>query len=338
MTNWWSLFFVLVLVALNVVVLHYQDELLGRERGFGGPVGIDAENIESIEGQSAAFLGSLVYPIQDFQGSASRESLGTFFLSEEALFLGHSSPLSNVMPTRDGLINYKVLSGDTLSSIAARFGISINTIRWANPGLKTLIRPGQKLVILPVSGFLYQIKENDTLKMISHLYGFDIELFKKYNPSYQKDFNNNQRVVLPYAEPLKRADYTSRYTRGLPDLRTYFALPARGWNWGQLHNFNAVDIADSCGKPIYAAAEGLIIEAISNNRWNDGYGNYIFIEHPNGTKTRYSHNAKNLVSVGDYVVQGDQIALIGKTGNTHGPTGCHLHFEVYGARNPFAVR
>ncbi|MBI2604018.1 MAG: M23 family metallopeptidase, partial [Candidatus Harrisonbacteria bacterium] len=42
------------------------------------------------------------------------------------------------------------------------------------------------------------------------------------------------------------------------------------------------------------------------------------------------------VSVGDYVAQGDIIGYIGNSGNTHGPTGCHLHFEVMGARNPFA--
>ena len=113
------------------------------------------------------------------------------------------------------------------------------------------------------------------------------------------------------------------------------SIPTTGWNWAKLHNYNAVDIANACGTPIYSSAEGLVVES-SNGDWNEGYGRYIVIEHPNNTKTKYAHNQKNLVSVGDYVAKGDQIAVIGNTGLTHGPTGCHLHFEVNGARNPFA--
>lgn len=122
-----------------------------------------------------------------------------------------------------------------------------------------------------------------------------------------------------------------------PDLGKYLSIPARGWNWGHLHNYNAVDIANICGAPIYAAAEGLITE-LREGGWNEGYGSYIMISHPNNVLTKYAHNKKNLVSVGQYVLRGDLIAYIGNTGNTHGPTGCHLHFEVRGARNPFAKR
>jgi lysostaphin len=121
----------------------------------------------------------------------------------------------------------------------------------------------------------------------------------------------------------------------LPSLPGFFAIPTTGWNWGKLHNNNAIDIANACGTPIYAAAEGLVVEEFSNG-WNDGYGKYIVIEHPNNTRTKYAHNQRNLVSVGDYVLKGDQIGVIGNTGLTHGPTGCHLHFEVKGARNPFS--
>lgn len=118
----------------------------------------------------------------------------------------------------------------------------------------------------------------------------------------------------------------------------YFILPASGLNWGRLHFDNAVDIADLCGRPVKAAAEGLVIEEFSNSRWNNGYGNYVLIEHPNGTKTRYAHTLKNSVRLGDYVSQGQLIALIGNTGNAKGATGCHLHFEVLGAPNPFVIK
>ena len=114
-------------------------------------------------------------------------------------------------------------------------------------------------------------------------------------------------------------------------LASAFSSDPAGHSW----RYNAVDIANACGTAMYAAAEGLVT-AVTGVEWNEGYGSYIIIEHPNGTKTRYSHNEKNTVSVGDYVAQGDLIGYIGNSGNTHGPTGCHLHFEVMGARNPFA--
>ena len=66
--------------------------------------------------------------------------------------------------------------------------------------------------------------------------------------------------------------------------------------------------------------------------WNGGYGSYIVIAHPNGTQTVYAHLSKVFVSVGQYTAQGFNIGNVGSTGNS---TGCHIHFEVRGAKNPF---
>lgn len=120
-----------------------------------------------------------------------------------------------------------------------------------------------------------------------------------------------------------------------PDLAGYFEMPTSGFNSGFLHNYNAIDIANACGAEIIAAADGVVIEENSGN-WNGGYGSYIKIEHTNGTKTLYAHNSENILTTGDIVKQGEEIAKVGKTGNVSGPTGCHLHFEVHGAVNPFA--
>lgn len=117
----------------------------------------------------------------------------------------------------------------------------------------------------------------------------------------------------------------------------YYTFPVvRGKNWGTLHHYNAVDIAGNCGASVSAAADGVVLDVSSNNTWNGGYGNFILIEHANKTRTRYAHTLKNLVKQGDFVRQGDPIALVGNTGNVDGVSGCHLHFEVYGAPNPFA--
>ncbi len=112
--------------------------------------------------------------------------------------------------------------------------------------------------------------------------------------------------------------------------------PTIGWNWGQLHAFNAVDIANRCGTPIYAAKDGIIIGINDDNSWNNGYGNSITIEHPNNIETLYAHLEKVETQIGQYVKEKELIGYMGSTGNTDGPTGCHLHFEVHGTENPLA--
>lgn len=123
----------------------------------------------------------------------------------------------------------------------------------------------------------------------------------------------------------------------LPRLPHYFIQPTSGYNWGILHAHNAVDIANACGTQVVAAADGVVIAEDEGN-WNSGYGSYITIEHPNSTRTKYAHLSRVLVSAGDEVHQGDKIGEIGNTGYVHGGNGCHLHFEVAGAANPFAKK
>lgn len=115
----------------------------------------------------------------------------------------------------------------------------------------------------------------------------------------------------------------------------YFIQPASGINWGIAHDHNAIDIANTCGTTVVAAADGTVTETAADGGWHDGYGNYIFVEHPNGLKTKYAHLQRVMASVGDFVYQGKAIGTIGNSGNVSGVTGCHLHFEVYGAKNPF---
>lgn len=111
------------------------------------------------------------------------------------------------------------------------------------------------------------------------------------------------------------------------------SLPARGVNWGELHPYNAVDVAGRCGSGVYASAPGQVV--LVREGFAGGYGNHIDIDHGNGIVTRYAHNERNLVVEGQMVAMGDTVALMGSTGNS---TGCHVHFEVLGTteRNPFA--
>jgi murein DD-endopeptidase MepM/ murein hydrolase activator NlpD len=104
-----------------------------------------------------------------------------------------------------------------------------------------------------------------------------------------------------------------------------------GWRWGRMHR--GIDVAAPVGTPIVAAAPGVV----SYSGWNDGgYGYLVEIDHADGTMTRYAHNHRLLVSNGQQVNQGQQIAEMGSTGFSTGP---HLHFEIHkpeGVVNPVA--
>ncbi|MDF5723777.1 MAG: peptidoglycan DD-metalloendopeptidase family protein [Rhizonema sp. PD37] len=96
-----------------------------------------------------------------------------------------------------------------------------------------------------------------------------------------------------------------------------------GMRWGRMHK--GIDVANSTGTPVYAAADGVIEKAGWNN---GGYGNVVDVRHPDGSMTRYGHNSKILVHAGQQVHQGETIALMGSTGFSTGP---HCHFEVHPA-------
>lgn len=97
-----------------------------------------------------------------------------------------------------------------------------------------------------------------------------------------------------------------------------------GSRWGRNHN--GIDIVEKGGDcfrdPAYAAGKGVVIMA----EYHGGYGNCVVIDHGNGIHTYYAHLDKIMVSVGDKLVAGDTVGLIGSTGNSTGP---HLHFEVH---------
>jgi len=257
-----------------------------------------------------------------------------FVLEDSASILSPGSLSGNTV-SPGSYFTYKVKAGDNLSRIAANFGISVDTIRLANPETKNrLLKVGAELVILPVSGIRYEVTEGDTIDSIAT--AFSIEREKLI------EFNQGINVIhVPVGTTIVIPGVTSGKSSGmksdpkLPNLSGYFKLPIVGYNWGQLHGDNAVDIANACGTPISASAAGLVTEALSPNDWNGGYGGKIKIEHDNGTATMYGHLQKLLVAEGDLVTQGQEIALMGSTGKVSGYTGCHLHIAVLGAQNPW---
>lgn len=267
---------------------------------------------------------------------------GDVTIADGSALVSDTGPLGTrgdtaIVPKPEQISVYVVREGDSLSQIAKLFGVTTDTIIWANDiGRNGVIHEGQTLVILPVSGIQHTIKKGDTLASIAKKYSVDTEEIVSFNQIHDgyvlavgdSIIVPDGKVQTTYARATSGA--VVRGTSG-PSISGYYGRPVSGYKKTQgLHGYNAVDLAAPVGTPVLASAAGDVI--ISRTGWNGGYGNYIVISHGNGTQTVYAHNSSNIVYAGQSVVQGQVIGYVGSTGRSTGP---HLHFEVRGAQNPF---
>lgn len=267
---------------------------------------------------------------------------GTALLSEN----GPSGTVADIENSNNNgrITTYIVRSGDTLSAIAKMFGVSVNTIIWANDVTAKTIKEGQKLVILPVSGVMHTVAKGETINSIAKKYKGDVGEILQFN-GLESDVKLaiGDSIIIPDGESgtvgnitktsVSSANVTAKlHDANGPSYDGYYARPLSGGVKTQgLHGYNAVDFGVKVGTPILASASGQVIISRSSG-WNSGYGQYVVISHYNGTQTLYAHLSENLVSEGDTVFQGQIIGLSGNTGKSTGP---HLHFEIRGAKNPF---
>ncbi|MDD5340830.1 MAG: M23 family metallopeptidase [Patescibacteria group bacterium] len=234
---------------------------------------------------------------------------------------------------RDQPIEYIVKAGDTVSTIAEEFEITDETIMWQNNlSATSLIRPGQKLVILPINGVAHTVVKGDTLASIAKKYKADQQKIIDYNKLADvNDISIGELLVIPEGQPYRPPIAPTR----LAPIQQIFEQPApvvpgqmvwpngchritQYFKW----NHTGVDIACPLGTPIRAAEDG-VIKAV--HYLNTGYGHSVDIDHGNGKMTRYGHMTTIYVKEGESVKAGQAIGLEGSTGKSTGP---HLHFEV----------
>ena len=258
-----------------------------------------------------------------------------------ALVGGHE-----VEDVKNTVIEYIVEQGDSVWSITDKFDISLNTVLWANNLTKnSILKIGQKLIIPPVSGVIHHVKSGDTVSGIAQSYKGKSEDIVSFNRlSDEGGIYVGDIIIIPNGTPPAPSVRQQAPTQ-VPLPGSYFICPVAGGCriTQRLHWYNAIDFSNGkCGELILAAAEGEVIKVAltnSTSQWAfGGAGNHITILHPNGVVTMYGHIASSLVKQGDRVSQGQPIALMGGQPRTPGAglsTGCHLHFGVSGARNPF---
>lgn len=231
-----------------------------------------------------------------------------------------------------------VREGENISTIAKMYGVSVNTIKWANDLSSNVIREGQELVILPVSGVYHTVKAGDTIASLAKKYNAEESEIREHN-DFPDGLAAGEKILIPNgtiaAAPAPRPARSTPSASGSASARSSgspYAWPVAGGVITQgVHGYNGIDIGAPAGTPIYASAAGRVVVARASG-YNGGYGSYVVIQHQN-SQTLYSHMSAVLVSPGDVVAKGEAIGRVGSTGKS---TGNHLHFEVRGAINPFA--
>jgi murein DD-endopeptidase MepM/ murein hydrolase activator NlpD len=248
-----------------------------------------------------------------------------------------------IIPDRPrlGVVTYTVQAGDTVESIAERFGLDPSTIAWSNPAVEEapdLLRIGQELVILPIDGVYHTVEEEDTLEEIAEEYEVEVQAITacEYNPLEAPRFALQtgmnlivpggekpyvERVVTTYGGPVPE----NVQGTGLFDWPVGTGYISQGY-WGA---HRAIDIAAPTGTAIRASDGGYVSFA----GWTDvGYGYLVVVDHANGYVTYYAHLSNFYVTSGQAVNRGDVIGAVGSTGWSTGP---HIHFEIRSEGIPY---
>lgn len=241
---------------------------------------------------------------------------------------------------RGGVVEYTVAEGDTASSIAQKFGVSLDTIRWAND-LDSIddIKPGQVLRILPVSGVLHTVRRGETVYSLAKTYGVSAQAivdfpFNTFANDETFALAVGQELIIPGGvkpkvklwEPAAPQTPAALVAQTPPAAGALgdFVWPttgsiSQGYSWYH----KAIDIANSGAPAVVAAKGGTVVQA----GWGvpQAYGIHVIIDHQDGTKTLYGHLSSVAVSAGQAVLRGQVVGQMGSTGRS---TGTHLHFEI----------
>jgi murein DD-endopeptidase MepM/ murein hydrolase activator NlpD len=251
---------------------------------------------------------------------------------EEAL-LAFLAPTDDPAPAAQGGLPltlrtraYTVQAGDTLSGIAQRLGLSMDTLISFN-GLQDAraLQVGSKLVLPNASGLKYRVRRGDSLEEVARRFGVALNDLLDWNSLESSLIVPGQELFVPGARLSEQ-----ELNRVLGRL---FILPARGRltsRFGMRSDpftgvsrfHNGLDLAGPIGTPVLAAMSG----KVSMVGFNPNYGRYVILSHAEGFQTLYGHLDSFQVRRGAHVRQGEPIGTLGNSGYS---TGSHLHFSIF---------
>lgn len=268
--------------------------------------------------------------IASFEGVRSQSQYKAAIVS----YNPYESSMSTIISAkpRDKIVDYKVNSGDTLASIAKRYDVSVDTIKWANNMKTDTIKPEQILKIPPVTGVVHKVVSGENIYSIAKKYKVEAQNIVNFPFN---DFTDLETFALAAGQTLYVPDgvIEAEKPKYIPQFFAQIQAGVKGssnfiWPTSGMITQNpvwyhmALDIANPSQPPVLASDTGTVIYADCLN-W--GYGCHIIIDHGNGFQTLYGHLSAIDVAAGQAVSQGQKIGNVGSSGRS---TGTHLHFEI----------
>lgn len=241
---------------------------------------------------------------------------------------------------RTSITTYIVQGGDTIGGIANRFSITQKTVLAANNlSNADFIKPGQELVIPPVSGVIHKVGRGDTIASIASKYKVTPEQILDYNRLPDASaISVEQTLIVPggvMPEPprpvIAAAPASSPAAVSGPIPTPAPAIGGGRLNWPTVrkginqyfrYGHTGIDAECAYGDALYAAREG-VVSTVLYQRY--GYGYHVIVNHGGGLQTLYGHASKIFVKPGQSVSRGQSIAMCGSTGRS---SGTHVHFET----------
>ena len=293
-------------------------------------------------------------------------ALPAFVVSQGGTFVSRrTEPRTEIRQrARVEVLRYTVQDGDSIFSIADRFGIEPETVLWGNfetlEDNPSMLRPGQELNVLPIDGTYHQWKAGDSLASVADFFGVEVSNIVDWpgnglDPD-APEAEDGAWLVVPDGKRAFKTWFVPTIARGRAGVGMAFgpggcsgdyssgAVGSGGFIWPSANHYVSgneywsghlgIDIAAGTGETVWAADTGVVVFA----GWaTTGYGNMVMIDHGNGWQTVYGHLTSVRVSCGESVSQGQSIGAAGSTGNS---TGAHLHLETRfesGFVNPWFV-
>jgi murein DD-endopeptidase MepM/ murein hydrolase activator NlpD len=295
-------------------------------------------------------------------GAISPESLQT-----------NDSEINSYISSSDKIMTYTVKSGDSIGEVASKFGISKNTIIYANTDIKNnTLKVGQILTILPVDGVPYTVKKGDTINSIAKSHKALASEISEYNDISDKNLQAGDKIIVPGGmiatktttttpavavkvvqkeQPVVAATVAVKETEK-PDVSTEkepvkpIVSSGNGITGGYIWPFpsgtgRVSQRLHDDNAYDFSAPKGTPIYAISDGKilisdasgYNGGYGLYVVVDFDDGAQAIFGHMSKVASEVGDIVKQGDIIGYVGSTGRS---TGNHVHIGYRGGKsNPY---
>jgi murein DD-endopeptidase MepM/ murein hydrolase activator NlpD len=325
----------------------------GTERSTGP---VDITGYEARLGSDTSFTPIVLPDDLAVTAAAEEQAADTgAFLDDGTLVTGYA-PQTTVEDGSDLIVKYKVKSGDTLSTIARRFNVSMMTLWWANKlKSKDDLHIGQMLRIPPVSGLVITVKETDTLESLAKEHDAKVSRIRAVNQLEDDTLVVGQVLMIPGAKgepiPTPKPTPKPKVAKSRPSTTSHSSGRTGGsysgrygggsMRWPVVGGGNYVsqyyhyghyglDIAADYGSPVVAAASGRVYFA----GWkSNGGGWQVWLSHGSGVYTTYNHMSGVSVGAGQWVGKGQRVGRIGSSGWATGP---HLHFEVWTGGVPWS--